>query len=873
MKPIRLKMAGFGPFPDVVEVDFERLAGRGLFLIAGETGSGKSTILDGIFGALFADTAGDERNLLTDMPTHHRRNGAAQTSSLELDFRVGDRMYRVARSWRDEKNRQHQATFWEIRADGTIIDGTDLSGVVEVKDRVRSVLGLGPDEFRRVCLLPQEQIRAAITAPGKERREMLGRLFDATRFEQIERKAKELAKSAEERFKEAQREVSQVRQLLGIQASDDLEQLLSDAKSNLRDADATLKLAKETHAALREAERDHARRQREFEGHARSCKLLRMTERHLETRVPGIEHRLRQAREVQPLIASLDRLAKLEADARTSLTDAAGHRATASDERAAARGIAARIERLDVVIGRIQEDADSLANAENAAVELQHRGDARRSLLSAMESIERISRELHRLLSELADARAAALRATAEHEACRLRKPAADLAARLADGCPCPVCGSQLHPALATPPMGDELDSLLRERDRANRRRDDLQERHQRAEESKAVWERLVKESPGVARADAEVDDERWAELLASAMAYRSRARRAERWRKLLSTAKVNAQVALYGAESRATAAANSEASAEDQAKILQDEASEIRQSVSSRAMQVGLTAMDEIRRLSIGSAKMSRLDRLVATIKTRQKELDERVRQAEANGVPEDPGDPKGIPEACARAAEGERNASDLRDAALNRATELETRVPLLKSSMKIEDEARSDFDCMDTLVRAFEGKLRPGEMSIGLRDYAVHALLTSALEHASNFLTRMGGRYRLQAKQVRGYASATQIDLEVADGYTDRARPPESLSGGEGFQASLALALGLSEAVQEAAGGVRLDCLFIDEGFGSLDPTALEEAITLLTSLRSHDRMVGAISHVPAMQEQIESQLRVIKGRTGSSVEYFGC
>jgi exonuclease SbcC len=196
---------------------------------------------------------------------------------------------------------------------------------------------------------------------------------------------------------------------------------------------------------------------------------------------------------------------------------------------------------------------------------------------------------------------------------------------------------------------------------------------------------------------------------------------------------------------------------------------------------------------------------------------------------------------------------------------------VPKLKILAQAQVDAREAHARLKTLVDALEGRL-PG-MSIGLRDYAVNALFERALAHASGFLDRMGGRYRLVARQGRGYGGVAETDLEVIDAYTDRPRSPESLSGGEGFLAALALALGLSEAVRQAAGGVRLDALFIDEGFGSLDPSALEDAVSLLNSVRTDERMVGVISHVTAMQEQVDAQLRVRKSRTGSSVEHHGC
>jgi len=116
--------------------------------------------------------------------------------------------------------------------------------------------------------------------------------------------------------------------------------------------------------------------------------------------------------------------------------------------------------------------------------------------------------------------------------------------------------------------------------------------------------------------------------------------------------------------------------------------------------------------------------------------------------------------------------------------------------------------------------------------------------------------------------------LELEVFDEITDRARPASTLSGGEGFLASLALALGLAEAVQSHAGGIRLETIFIDEGFGTLDESSLDQAVRTLLDLAGtaagQGRLVGIISHVPELREQIDARLEVTKGERGSRVRF---
>ena len=110
----------------------------------------------------------------------------------------------------------------------------------------------------------------------------------------------------------------------------------------------------------------------------------------------------------------------------------------------------------------------------------------------------------------------------------------------------------------------------------------------------------------------------------------------------------------------------------------------------------------------------------------------------------------------------------------------------------------------------------------------------------------------------------------MEVDDAYTGSCRPVSTLSGGESFQAALSLALGLSEVVQAYAGGIRLDTIFVDEGFGSLDPEALELAINTLIDLQATGRMVGVISHVPELKERIDVRLQIKSGKSGSTAAF---
>ena len=157
-----------------------------------------------------------------------------------------------------------------------------------------------------------------------------------------------------------------------------------------------------------------------------------------------------------------------------------------------------------------------------------------------------------------------------------------------------------------------------------------------------------------------------------------------------------------------------------------------------------------------------------------------------------------------------------------------------------------------------------------ISLQRFVLSVLLDDVLLQASQRLTLMSkGRYRLLRRQdAIGGNAAAGLDLEVEDSYTDKSRPVATLSGGESFMAALSLALGLSDVVQSYAGGIKLDTLFIDEGFGSLDPESLDLAIKTLIDLQATGRTIGIISHVSELKEQMSLRIDVKSARDGSSI-----
>ena len=208
----------------------------------------------------------------------------------------------------------------------------------------------------------------------------------------------------------------------------------------------------------------------------------------------------------------------------------------------------------------------------------------------------------------------------------------------------------------------------------------------------------------------------------------------------------------------------------------------------------------------------------------------------------------------------------------------QLDARKNQLKETQKKLDQAHkknealeAEYKVIGTLSEVANGQTGN---KISLQRFVLSVLLDDVLIQASQRLIKMSkGRYQLVRKEDRAKGNkASGLELEVEDGYTGKTRSVATLSGGESFLAALSLALGLSDVVQSYAGGIKLDTLFIDEGFGSLDPESLHLAITTLIDLQSGGRTIGIISHVSELKEQMALRVDVISGRTGSRIGISG-
>ncbi|MGW4196323.1 AAA family ATPase [Streptomyces sp. NPDC005004] len=498
----------------------------------------------------------------------------------------------------------------------------------------------------------------------------------------------------------------------------------------------------------------------------------------------------------------------------------------------------------------------------------------------------------------------------------RLNGIAAELAAHLTEGEPCAVCGATEHPAPARKDAG-HVDREAEQR--AFKAHQQAEEEHAR-DERRTVELRAALDTATVEAGDASVDrlaaerDQLEGEFeqarrdAAALHAAQEELRQAEREREQRLEARQSAAVRTASRVARRETLEREQTDLEEELARARGGAA----SVADRAAQLErraallTTAADAARAADEAATRLKEADARLADAAYRagfdtpadaaaalldpaahrelQHRLDAwhseeaavRVALAEpetARAAQQPPADTAAAEQRAAGAERRMREAVSARDAAQRAAAELD------RLSARAEDGARrlaplrAEYDRVARLAGLTAGTSADNERKMRLESYVLAARLEQVAAAATARLRMMSsGRYTLVHSDDRSGRGRSGLGLHVVDAWTGRERDTATLSGGETFFASLALALGLADVVTDEAGGVRLDTLFIDEGFGSLDDQTLDEVLDVLDSLRERDRSVGIVSHVGDLRRRIHAQLEVEKNRSGSTLRLRG-
>lgn len=914
MRPLKLTMSAFGPYGGQVTLDLDALGDRGLYLITGDTGAGKTTIFDAICFALYGEASGSSRQ--SDM----LRSNFAQPGTptfVELTFLCRGKAYVVRRSPEYTRPKERGTGLTTQKAEASLIYPDARQPVLrwkEVTAAVTELLGMDRNQFSQIAMIAQGDFLRLLQAKTEARSKIFREIFHTGRFQQFQDKAKQEAAALRKEYEDLQKSMRQ--SMAGIQApadSDSIQEIQALQEQETADAptlELLERLLEADEAEIRQTETEQQTLEenlRQLDGQLGQAELAETTAQELtDSQQTREENRwqleqhwqlLTRCRENQPQLKALqmqeqsirqqlpqyETLSQLQQQARTLDLDLEENRkeqdraqTVSADSRAAVEAIrreTAAVQELAVRCSRLDGD---LRVQEARTAELN-------GLQTLVQALEQASQEL-------ADAQSAYLRCRTEAdqqmevyralERAFLDQQAGVLAQGLEPGRPCPVCGALEHPAPAALPdhapdqaaleaAGKELDQALRQRDNASALAHSLRGKAEAAEQAFCQRAQAVLET-------AELDAVRThlpvlqQESLTRCQEIKQEMKQAET--KLAQLQQRQTQLPQLEQTLSQTEAAyqelcRSHSALQAQRAALQAEIGRQQLQLEYSSEAAALEAAEGLKKqwkaqkqqLEQAEADNTALEKdqavLTAQVQTLQKRLAE-LPQADAAALRQQR---KGL-------TDRRQALLDTRELASHRIHTNRRIAQDLEQAGERLNQVTRRWSCVQNLSDTVNGALT-GREKVMLETYVQAAFFDRVLQRANiRLLDMTGGRYTLQRRTASGQRSQTGLELDVMDHGSGMARSVCSLSGGESFQASLSLALGLSDELQPA-GSVRLDTLFVDEGFGSLDEEALRQAIRTLQNLSQGSRLVGIISHVELLKQWVEKQICVTRLPDGES------
>lgn len=918
MRPLKLTMSAFGPYASVVEIDFSRFGQQGLYLISGDTGAGKTTIFDALTFALYGEPSGTNR----DSGMFRSKYAESGTPTfVRLEFEYSGKKYVIERnpSYERPKERGEGMTVQNANATLLMPDGAPVAGLKNVDVRIYDILGIDRTQFSQIAMIAQGDFMKLLFSKTDERQKIFRKIFKTDLFvklqEALKKDANELAGRCraeragidqyvdgiecgpESRFnamtaeaKARRMSVEDVMELLkslieeDTKVNDDLALEKATCEKLAREADARLKKAQEYANACRKIDADNE----ELE---KSIKQLDVDKAALEERkklmqaaddaaneIGKLEGLLPRYEAIESLQKEIDRLG-CEITARNTARNTAVQEIAQTD---------AKLKALNEELKTLEDSGERLMAANSLKDNLKRQFDGLESLISDIRNLKVQENTLRRYQTALRQRMDEKTQAVLKYETAYslfLSEQAGLLAMGLTEGTPCPVCGSTEHPSKARAAVDVPDQQKVRElKEEADKLSANVEKGSNMCSAQMTTVKNLLNQVR--TRLPEIAGIEEYGEDTETMVVFK---------RDEVKTACDEAEKSIGTLTAKVKRKGTIQTGLPELEKSLKD-------------MNEGLAEID--RNLSAlnaeKEAKSAQMEQTVKEMPFRTRNEAERQINAyreRRTGILEDIRKSEEAVNSCNQKIAALKSGIDALKEQLTDTIEIDVEA---EGRKKGENEARCTV--LDEAIRNIHARkvsnettlARIGQKSQSLlvleKEYAMKAVLSKTangdlegkekimletyvlMEYFdriiaranTRFMSLSGGQYELKRRESAGNnRSQSGLELNVIDHYNGSERKVESLSGGEQFKASLSLALGLSDEIQSSAGGIRLDTMFVDEGFGSLDEESLRLAMNTLGSLTEGNRLIGIISHVQALKD-IDRQILVRKDKFGgSSVE----
>ena len=915
MRPIKLTISAFGPYSGLAEFDFDKLGENGLYLITGDTGAGKTTIFDAITYALYDEPSGKNR----DKSMLRSKYASVDTETfVELTFRYRDKEYTVKRNPEYERVKQKGSGTTTERSNATLVlpDGKIIVKPKEVNPAIQEIIGIDRNQFSQVAMIAQGDFLKLLTADTSERIAIFRHIFKTEFYQQLQDK---IANEAKALSTDCGKINDSIKQYISEMACDEDNPDIIDvnkAKSNELIIDDTLalfeklietdeqaaeKIAKEK-AEQEKALDDVKRRIHKGAETANAKKSLEKNKQDLATETEKHEELSAQLEEHKEKLTDASKLENQAAVLRNLLPkydelDEKQNTFNANEQfvnqnQIVVKETEARIEAFQKDIDDLNKEKETLNTIGEEVVRLNN---VKNELADKAKKLNTLKENLEALKSaEEAYTAACEDYQTKQNAADRMEKDyreqnrayleaqAGILADALQANEPCPVCGSTVHPHTAVKPENaptkQQLEAL---QEQANKATENAGTASAKAGELNGLRqekrESVAKEIAALL-GDVTVEEANVTVCVAISETYAAQRENEQELEEANKQSDRKAKIETILLPQKA------ETVETEKQKLVELNNGLTAKTTENALLQNGIAALKaelafeskkaaeaEIEKLTTESENIKsafeKAQREVENSNTKITELNAANKEIEKlineGGIIDLDAENEKKAALEATISELEKHAKTVHSRFMTNSSALKNVRDKMGNLAEVEEKYRWVNALSDTANGKISGK------RIMLETYIQMRYFDRVLARANTRLMVMtDGQYKLTRRSENAGNAQIGLALDVIDYYNGSRRSVKSLSGGESFKASLALALGLADEIQSAeTTGIKLDTMFIDEGFGSLDEESLATAMRALTSLADGNRLVGIISHVPNLKAKIDKQIVVTKDKTGGS------
>lgn len=906
MRPIRLSLQYFGSYTDKQTIDFDLLGTKGLYLITGDTGSGKTTIFDAILYALYGSMSGEYRSKDTTI----LRSTMAQEidkTEVELVFEFNGIHYTITRWMEYMQPKKRGVGFTEGKAGATMSWSdclTPISGTKEVSAKILEILGISRDQFSQIAMIAQGDFMKLLMANTEDRIGLFRKIFRTENYKALQER---ITKEFKDEYQRLSDEKVSINAIIGmVQCNEDstLRVQLDQAKDNKVFTpisvmiDIIKSIQKEDAAKNEELTQQREVQNaiintcganiRIIESHAESAKQLPIEQEKLKdltnVQKPAKDQALNTAKAEEPRIKELTEQAnKIEGtlnayeDLKNWKRTLSSASTTLEDINKPEEGRKVKNERafstLENERKKLTDEHNSLGNPDKEKTEVENNLEA---LKQYQQDLSNLSKKRGQLTTEQNTFKTLNEKAMdAENEWSRMTNlfysaQAGILAEKLEEGKPCPVCGSTRHPVKAQKAKDVPSEEKLKQMER------DAKELRGKANEQSEKCSGLItiikNEEKRLTERGRSIDEAELANLPTLITTLENQIKelsdKVNRIKEIPDLIK-DLEIKRTDLQNEKEAINNDETNAKNDIETANTEINKLKERCTYTDKNAAQKAMEGLRKqakdlqTTIDNAEnelknvLNDIKNVEGIIKTHEDNLKNVVmlnKDEEDTKLKEAQKTLGGITPLINTIVGREKNNSNALDKLQSAATQLE----------RIEKR----YQWLKSLNDTVSGQLS-GKEKIMLETYILSTYFERIIRKANLRLLKMtNNQYELRRKQdAVNNRQQTGLDLDIVDHHNGKIRTVKSLSGGESFMASLSLALGLSDEIQSSCGGIHLDTMFVDEGFGSLDEESRILARNTLQKLSQEgNRLIGVISHVPELRA-IERQIQVHKDHNGVS------